>query len=77
MIGGFILMFDSGDEKYQREPLTQKILHSRCWDLAAIAKAFAGNDFKPDHGFTQLFQRNLHLLNEVFAGFCALSFAMI
>ena len=46
-------------------------------DLAAIAKAFAGNDFKPDHGFTPLFQRNLHLMNEVFAGFGALSFAII
>ena len=68
-IGGFCAAHEDRDEFMA--------LGNRCWDLAAIAKAFAGNDLKPDHGFTQLFQRNLHLMNEVFAGFCALSFALI
>ena len=51
-IGGFRAAHEDRDEFMA--------LGNRCWDLAAIAKAFAGNDFKPDHGFTQLFQRNLH-----------------
>ena len=68
-IGGFRAAHEDRDEFMA--------LGNRCWDLAAIAKAFAGKDFKPDHGFMQLFQRNLHLMNEVFAGFCVLSFALI
>ncbi len=68
-IGGFRAAHEDRDEFIA--------LGNSCWDLAAIAKAFAGNDFKPDHGFTQLFQRDLHLMNEVFAGFSALSFAII
>jgi hypothetical protein len=32
-------MFDSGDERHQREPLTQKILHSRCGGLTDLQKA--------------------------------------
>jgi hypothetical protein len=41
-MSGFILMFGSGDGKHQREPLTQKILHSlenSChWVLDAICR---------------------------------------